>query len=76
MNKKMMAVALATVAAGALAGITAYGQTVRNAAIIADVKVPTKADNFRLVDQYSKSHELYYFKNSQAIVIITQANGA
>ncbi len=76
MNKKLMALALATVAAGALAGVTAYGQTIRNAAIVTDVKVPVKADNFRLVDQYSKAHELYYFKNSAAVVIITQANGA
>ena len=76
MNKKIMAIALASVAAGALVGVTAYGQTIRNAAIVTDVKVPTRADNFRLTDQHSKAHELYYFKNSAAVVIITQANGA
>ena len=50
MNKKIMAIALATVAAGALIGVTAYGQTIRSAAIVTDVKVPVRADNFRLND--------------------------
>ena len=76
MNKKIMAIALASVAAAALIGVTAYGQTIRNAAIVTDVKVPMRADNFRLNDQHSKAHELYYFKNAKAVVIITQANGA
>ena len=76
MNKKIMAIALASVAAAALIGVTAYGQTIRNAAIVTDVKVPMRADNFRLNDQHSKAHELYYFKNAKAVVIISQANGA
>ena len=76
MNKKIMAIALAGVAAGALIGVTAYGQTIRTASIVTDVKVPVRADNFRLNDQHSKAHELYYFKNAKAVVIISQANGA
>ena len=76
MNRKIMAIALATVAAAALVGMAADGQTVRAAAIVTDVQVPAKVDNFRLVDQNSKAQELYYFKNARAVVIITQANGA
>jgi hypothetical protein len=75
MQRKFVAGAMATVAAVALIGVAAYGQTVRAAGIVADISVPTKADNFRLVDQNSKSHELYYFKNAKAVVIISQANG-
>ncbi len=76
MNNKMLAIALATVAVGALVGVAAYGQTIRHGSIVADVKVPSRADNFRLVDQHSKAHELYYFKNAKAVVIITQVNGS
>src|SRR5579871_6263625 len=77
MSGKIMAAALATVVAGVpLLGLAANGQTVRSAAISTDVKIPTRVDNFRLVDQNSKSQELYYFKNSAAVVIISHANGA
>lgn len=76
MNMRILTVAMATTAAVALMGVAATGQTVRSAAILTDVKVPARLDNFRLVDQFSKSQELYYFKNSKAIVIITQVDGA
>ncbi|MDZ4762727.1 MAG: hypothetical protein SGJ21_16835 [Alphaproteobacteria bacterium] len=75
MNKRILSVALATVAAAALLGVSATSQTVQVATVTA-AKVPEIVDNFRLVDHLSKSHELRYFKNSAAIVIITQANGS
>ena len=76
MKNKVLSIALTSVAAVALigAGVAAYGQSVSAAA--AQVKVAGKADNFRLVDQKSKAHELYYFKNSPAIVIVSQQNGS
>jgi len=52
------------------------GQLPAAVKIAVDVRVPARADNFRLVDQHSKSHELYYFRNAKAVVIISQANGA
>src|SRR5690606_9037098 len=54
----------------------AYAQSVSAAAAVTKVKVADKADNFRLVDQNSKAHELHYYKNSPAIVIVAQQNGA
>ena len=61
MKNKIMSIALATVAAGALigVGVAAYGQSVSAAATVTQVKVPERADNFRLVDQFSKAQELY-----------------
>lgn len=76
MKYKVLGIAMASVAAAALVGVAANGQTVKSMASVTDVKVATKADNFRLVDQKSKAQELYYFKNSAAVVIISQANGA
>ncbi|HVY88914.1 MAG TPA: hypothetical protein VG942_08605, partial [Hyphomonadaceae bacterium] len=37
--------------------------------------VPAKADNFVLTDQTGFGHELYRYKESPAIVIVSQANG-
>jgi peroxiredoxin len=78
MKNKVLSIALATVAAGALvgAGVAAYGQSVSAGAAVTQVKVAAKADNFRLVDQKSKAHELYYYKNSPAIVIVAAQNGS
>ncbi|MDP3736593.1 MAG: redoxin domain-containing protein [Hyphomonadaceae bacterium] len=78
MKNKIMSIALATVAAGALigVGVAAYGQSVSAAATVTQAKVPERADNFRLVDQNSKAQELYYFKNAPAVVIVTQQNGS
>ncbi|MGD2134098.1 MAG: redoxin domain-containing protein [Maricaulaceae bacterium] len=33
-------------------------------------------DNFRLVDQNRRSHELYYYADAPAVVIVTAANGS
>lgn len=78
MKTKIVSIALASVAAAALiaAGVAANGQTVGAVAAAAQVKVAEKAEDFRLVDQHSKAHLLSYYKNSPAIVIISQANGA
>src|SRR6185295_9260088 len=77
MRNRILGIALATtVAVGALIGVAAYSQTASVAGAVTAVKVPEKAENFRLVDQNSKAHELFYYKNSPAIVIISQQNGS
>jgi mono/diheme cytochrome c family protein len=76
MKIKLSAVALAGVAATALVGVAAFGQTDRAASALTQVKVPEKVDNYRLVDQNSKAQELYYNKNAAAVVIVSWANGA
>src|SRR6185295_11722600 len=76
MKRKVLSIELATVAIGALIGVAAYSQTTSVAGAVTQVKVAEKAENFRLVDQNSKAHELFYYKNSPAIVIITQQNGS
>src|SRR5579871_974078 len=74
MKMKRLGVAMAGVAAIALIGVAAVGQTTRAASAIVQVKVPEKVDNFRLVDQWSKAHDLYYYKNAPAIVIVSHAS--
>ena len=74
MKNKLFAVAMATVAAGAIATAVAYAQTISAAG--AQVKIAERADNFRLVDHNSKAHELHYYKNSPAIVIVASKTGS
>jgi hypothetical protein len=76
MKYKLMGVAMATVAAAALVGVAAFGQTDRAASALTQVKMPEKVDNFRLVDQYSKAQDLYYNRNAAAVVIVSWANGS
>ncbi len=76
MKPQHITAVLAGVATLALVGVAANGQGVRQAAALTQVSVAEKADNFRLVDHDSKSHELFYFKSAPAIVIITQQNGS
>lgn len=71
-----MAIATTALAVTGLASLAAVGQTARLAAISTDVEIATKADNFLLVDQHSKAQELYYFKNSPAVVIIATGTGS
>ncbi len=40
------------------------------------VSVPERADNFQLTDQTRLSHELHYFKDAKAIVLMSQINGS
>lgn len=35
----------------------------------------TRVDNFRLMDQHRQSHELYYYDDASAIVLMVQMNG-
>jgi peroxiredoxin len=65
---------VAIVALGGIAAGVAYAQTIAMAG--ATIKVPEKAEDFRLVDQNSKAHLLSYYKNSPALVIISAENGA
>jgi peroxiredoxin len=51
-------------------------------ALMAALSVPALAiepgqvvDNFRLLDQRGKSHELYYLSDSKAVVVMVQGNG-
>ena len=78
MKARGLSIALATVAAAALVtvGVAANGQTVGAVAAAAQVKVAERADDFRLVDHKSKTQLLSYYKNSPAVVIISQQNGA
>ncbi|MBI1361998.1 MAG: hypothetical protein GC155_17110, partial [Alphaproteobacteria bacterium] len=76
MKTRMLAVAMATCAVGALVGVAALAQTNRAASAITEVKVPEKVDNFRLVDHMSIAHDLYYYKNASAIVVVSQVNGS
>jgi peroxiredoxin len=73
MKNKLIAAALATTALGAVVAV-AYAQTISVAG--AQVKVAERADNFRLVDHKSKAHELHYYKNSPAIVIVAAQTGS
>lgn len=74
MKNRLVAIALATCATGVIAAAVAYAQHVTAASTA--VQVATRADNFRLVDQFSKGHDLYYYKDSPAVVIITARNGS
>ncbi|MDP3495620.1 MAG: redoxin domain-containing protein [Hyphomonadaceae bacterium] len=78
MKAKILSIALASAAAAAFiaAGVVANGQTVGAVAAAAQVKVADRADDFRLVDHKSKTQLLSYYKNSPAVVIISQQNGA
>jgi hypothetical protein len=76
MKKAVIFTALAGAAGAALLGLSAQGQSMTAAGAVTQVSIPEKADNFRLTDHLSKSHELRYFKNAAAIVIVTHASGS
>lgn len=78
MKAKLLSIALASVAAAAIigVGVTANGQTIGAVAAASQVKVAERAEDFRLVDHKSKTQLLSYYKNSPAVVIISQQNGA
>ncbi len=73
MKKSHLMASAAFMAAGALLSVSAFANS-KNPADA--VEIAARADNFRLTDQHSKSHELYYYKDAPAIVIVTQQNGA
>jgi len=55
-------------AAGLAAGITLATQALA-------LNTGDTVDNFRLVDQQGKSHELYYLSDMKAVVLLAQGNG-
>jgi len=68
---------LASTMAAALLGIAAIaGVSAVAAPSPATVAVPEKADNFQLTDHTRLAHELHYFRDSKAIVIMSQVNGS
>jgi hypothetical protein len=72
----LLGLALSGCAAVALIGVAANSQTLRPAAATTQIRVPERVDNFRLTDHLSKSHELRYFKDAAAIVIVSHAAGS
>ena len=65
-----MALAIAGVAT--IAGISAIAAP----APTTTVSVPDRADNFQLTDTTRLAHELHYFKDAKAIVLMSQVNGS
>jgi len=76
MKYALLSAVLASAGGAALLAMSAQGQSITAAGAVTQASVPEKADNFRLTDQYSKSHELRYFKSAPAIVLISHANGS
>ena len=78
MKARTLSLALASVAATALiaTGVVANGQVVGANMVAAQVKAADRAEDFRLVDQNSKSHLLSYYKFAPAIVIVSHVNGS
>ncbi len=74
MNRKAIGISLAVLALAAAAGVAATAQTARIAASVTQVTVAEKAENFRLTDHNSYSHELFYYRNAPAIVLISQTS--
>jgi hypothetical protein len=68
---------LASTMAAAVLGIAAIaGVSAIAAPSPSTVSVPAKADNFQLTDHTRLAHELHYFRDAKAIVIMSQLNGS
>ncbi len=69
---------LASTMAAAVLGIAAFVgvSAIAAPAPAITVSVPERADNFQLTDHTRLSHELHYFKDAKAIVLMTQVNGS
>ena len=65
---------LASTMAAAILGAAALGVSAI-AAPTTTVATPERADNFQLTDHKRLAHELHYFKDAKAIVLMTQLNG-
>ncbi len=78
MKARTLSIALASVAAAALiaTGVVANGQVVGANMVATQVKAADRAEDFRLVDQNSKSHLLSYYKFASSVVIISHVNGS
>jgi hypothetical protein len=64
---------LSTAAIAALVGVVGVA-SVSAAPTVSPV--PEKASNFRLTDTTRLSHELFYYRNAPAIVLMSQTNGS
>ena len=64
------------VAAVLTAGVVANGEIIAAKPSVAGVKIPDRAEDFRLVDQNSGAHLLTYYKYAPAIVIVSHAVGS
>ena len=73
MKSKLLAstVAAAAIGIAAFAGVSAIA-----APSPATVAIPERADNFQLTDHTRLAHELHYFRDAPAIVIMSQLNGS
>jgi Copper type II ascorbate-dependent monooxygenase, C-terminal domain len=78
MKIRTLSIALASVAAAALiaTGVVANGQVVGANMVATQVKAADRAEDFRLVDQNSKSHLLSYYKFASSVVIISHVNAS
>jgi mono/diheme cytochrome c family protein len=73
MTFKLLAstMAVALVGMGAIAGVSAIAAPTPLA-----TSAPERADNFQLTDHTRLAHELHYFRDASAIVIMSQVNGS
>lgn len=71
----MKRVLLASTMAAALAAAAVIGVSA-TAAPTTTVSTPERADNFQLTDTSRLAHELHYFKDARAIVLMSQINGS
>jgi peroxiredoxin len=70
MKRALLASTMAAAVLGAaVLGVSAIAAPTTNAS------VPERADNFQLTDHKRLAHELHYFKDAKAIVLMTQING-
>ena len=65
---------LASTMAAAILGAAALGVSAIAAPTVT-TSVPERADNFQLTDHTRLAHELHYFKDAKAIVLMSQVNG-
>src|ERR1700754_381350 len=65
---------LVSTAAAAVLAVTVGVAAVT--ALPTDSAIPEKASNFQLTDTGRIAHELYYFKDATAIVLMSQTNGS
>jgi hypothetical protein len=69
----MRTVLLSTAVAAVLVGFAGVASVT---ALPSDSATPERITNFRLTDTNRLSHELFYFRNAPAIVLMSQTNGS
>lgn len=77
MRAALMGTAMAAVLAATAGVWTVLGaQAAPAPAANAVSELPSRVDDFQLVDQYRYAHQLSYYKYASAIVLMTQKNGS